>query len=250
MHLGTGAITLECAALGLATAATGVGYSGWMARNTKREMLSKAAALGAFVFAAQMLNVPVLNHSSAHFVGGVLLAELLGPALGVLTMSLVLLLQAVILGDGGLAALGVNITNMALVPAGCLMLFQRLMANHWLALSLASCVSIALAVLSIGGAVALGRAGSELTEWSAFAMALTVNHLPALALEAAVTVLLAALWRRAAMDANRSTRRLPTAASLAALVLLAISMVTSSSLPDGYESAAKESHMNWLIESE
>ena len=121
MHLGNGAITPECAALGFLAAGVGVGVSGWMARKSARSIsLPKAAALGTLVFAAQMINVPVLQTSSAHFVGGVLLAELLGPALGVLTMAAVLLVQAVVLGDGGLAVLGVNIVNMVLVPAGAL----------------------------------------------------------------------------------------------------------------------------------
>src|SRR6185295_9062393 len=84
-----------------------------------------AAMLGGFVFAAQMFNVPVLPGISAHLVGGVLLTWMLGPSLGAWTMALILAIQAAALGDGGLASLGANIVNMALLPAGAVYALRR-----------------------------------------------------------------------------------------------------------------------------
>lgn len=247
MHLGNGAITTECAALGFAAAAAGVGISWWAGhRELQPAMLLRAVAWGSLVFAAQMLNLPMFGGSSVHFVGGVLLAEILGPALGVLTMSAVLLLQASLLGDGGMAALGINITNMALLPAGCLLLARRAVANRRLALTAASAAAIALAVLFIGGEVALGRTSAELTHWNAFAAALAINHLPLLALEAVATVALIAIWHQREKLAPRSAWH-PTAATIAgAAGLIAVAITLSSSLPDGYESAVKTSQMTWL----
>lgn len=68
--------------------------------------------LAAFVLAAQMLNFPVLGGTSGHLVGGALLAILLGPMAGFLTMATVILAQALFLQDGGLVALGANIFNI------------------------------------------------------------------------------------------------------------------------------------------
>jgi len=77
---------------------------------------------GAFVFAAQMVSFPVGGGTSAHLVGGVLLALTLGPAAAVVVMTAILFVQALVFQDGGLLALGANVFNMALagVAAGYL----------------------------------------------------------------------------------------------------------------------------------
>ncbi|WP_399926150.1 energy-coupling factor ABC transporter permease [Streptomyces kanamyceticus] len=74
-----------------------------------------AGLVAAFVFAVQMLNFPVAAGTSGHLLGGALAAILVGPFTGVLCVSVVLLMQGVLFADGGLTALGVNITDMAVV---------------------------------------------------------------------------------------------------------------------------------------
>lgn len=76
-----------------------------------------AGLVAAFIFAVQMLNFPVAGGTSGHLLGGVLAAVLVGPYLGALCVSVVLLVQALLFADGGLSALGLNVTNMALVTA-------------------------------------------------------------------------------------------------------------------------------------
>lgn len=71
--------------------------------------------LAAFVFAAQLLNFPVLGGTSGHLVGGALLAVLLGPMGALLTMATVIVAQALFMQDGGLIALGANIFNIGAV---------------------------------------------------------------------------------------------------------------------------------------
>lgn len=71
--------------------------------------------LSAFIFAAQMLNFPVLPGVSGHFMGGVLASVLLGPFTGFLIISSVLTIQCIIFQDGGLTALGANIFNMGII---------------------------------------------------------------------------------------------------------------------------------------
>ena len=69
--------------------------------------------LGAFVFAAQMINFTIpATGSSGHLGGGMLLAALLGPYAGFLAMASILLIQALFFGDGGLLAYGCNVFNM------------------------------------------------------------------------------------------------------------------------------------------
>jgi cobalt/nickel transport system permease protein len=74
-------------------------------------------AASGFVLAAQMVNVPVWAGVSGHFLGGFVLAWWFGSAWGALAMSAVLIVQSLLLADGGLMALGWNILNMAIVPA-------------------------------------------------------------------------------------------------------------------------------------
>lgn len=71
--------------------------------------------LAAFIFAAQMLNFPVAGGTSGHFVGGALAAILLGPWKAMLVMLSVVTVQALLFGDGGVAALGANVLNMAII---------------------------------------------------------------------------------------------------------------------------------------
>lgn len=74
--------------------------------------------LGAFIFAAQMINFTIpATGSSGHLGGGLLLAVLLGPAAAFITTASVLVVQALFFADGGLLALGCNIFNLGFLPA-------------------------------------------------------------------------------------------------------------------------------------
>lgn len=74
-----------------------------------------AGLVAAFVFAVQMLNFQVLPGVSGHLLGGTLAAMLVGPWVGALCVSTVLIIQCLLFADGGLTALGLNITNMAIL---------------------------------------------------------------------------------------------------------------------------------------
>jgi len=71
--------------------------------------------MGAFVFAAQMINFPVGVGTSGHLVGAALLAIMLGPAAAAVVMTAILAVQALVFQDGGILALGANVINMAIV---------------------------------------------------------------------------------------------------------------------------------------
>ncbi|NWF62754.1 MAG: PDGLE domain-containing protein [Chloroflexi bacterium] len=73
--------------------------------------------MAAFIFAAQMINFPVAGGTSGHLLGGVLASVVLGPWAGMLVMTAVIALQALLFQDGGLLVMGANILNMGLVTA-------------------------------------------------------------------------------------------------------------------------------------
>jgi cobalt/nickel transport system permease protein len=82
---------------------------------TDIDRLSLLGVMGAFVFAAQMVNFPVGIGTSGHLVGGTLLACLLGPWAATLVVTAILVIQALVFQDGGVLALGANVFNMALL---------------------------------------------------------------------------------------------------------------------------------------
>jgi cobalt/nickel transport system permease protein len=126
MHVPDGFINAPVSALAGAVAAGAVAIS---LRGARRELgqapgspaaggertAPLAGLVAAFIFAVQMLNFPVGAGTSGHLLGGALAAILVGPYTAVLCVSVVLLMQGVLFADGGLTALGVNISDMAVV---------------------------------------------------------------------------------------------------------------------------------------
>ena len=253
MHLGNEAITPECAALAFGAAAGGLGLAAVAARRelTSGRKAALAGGLGALVFAAQAVNVPILPGSSAHLVGGVLLAWAVGPGLGTWVMTLVLLVQALVLGDGGTMALGANVLNMALLPAGLVAFARRgeVASGRWAAMrpAILAGLSILLAALLIVGQTALFRTSGEMTGWSNFAVRMMGTHLlVGLAEGGATVLLLAAISTLNDVRPLELTRR-ALWVSLSLVVLLGIASFWSSSLPDGYEVSAQRANMSWLL---
>lgn len=77
-----------------------------------------AGLVAAFIFAVQMVNFPILPGVSGHLLGGALAAILVGPYTGALCIAIVLVVQSLLFADGGVSALGTNITNMAVIGVG------------------------------------------------------------------------------------------------------------------------------------
>jgi cobalt/nickel transport system permease protein len=90
-------------------------------RHSKDQLADKTIPLAgitaAFVFAAQMFNFPVAAGTTGHLLGGALAAVLLGPSVGVVVVTIVVIVQSLVFADGGLTALGYNVLNMAIIPA-------------------------------------------------------------------------------------------------------------------------------------
>ena len=73
------------------------------------------ATLTAMFFASQMMNYPIIGGTTAHLLGGPILAMTLGPYAGLISMTVILLIQALLFGDGGITTFGANVWNMGVV---------------------------------------------------------------------------------------------------------------------------------------
>jgi cobalt/nickel transport system permease protein len=170
LHIANGIVNAPVSAAFAALAAVLLVVSVLRGRRDLDDRLAPMAGLvAAFIFAAQMLNFPVLPGVSGHLVGGVLAAVLVGPWVGALCVSIVLIVQALVFADGGVSALGLNITNMALIAtaagyllaAALLRVLPRTPAGLGVAAFAASVVSVVLASLGfvvqywLGGEVTL-----------------------------------------------------------------------------------------------
>lgn len=118
MHAPDGFLTAGTA---MATGAISVSTVTIALKQAKEQMTEKMVPLAgiaaAFVFAAQMFNFPVAAGTTGHLLGGALAAILLGPHVGALVVTVVVVVQALAFADGGLTALGYNVLNMAIIPA-------------------------------------------------------------------------------------------------------------------------------------
>jgi cobalt/nickel transport system permease protein len=152
----------------VATGALAVAGVGLALRGARRELDDRTAPLvglvAAFVFAAQMINFPVGAGTSGHLLGGALAAVLVGPWTAVLCISTVLLVQCLLFADGGITALGTNVTLMAIVGVAVgwavFLLVQRVLpkstASVPAAAGLGALLSVPAAALTFTGLYAVG----------------------------------------------------------------------------------------------
>ncbi|NLU80103.1 energy-coupling factor ABC transporter permease [Micromonospora sp. HNM0581] len=117
MHISNGIIDGPVAAVFAVIALAAMAYCVMRGRQDLDDRLAPMAGLvAAFLFAVQMLNFPIFTAGvSGHLLGGALAAMLVGPWVGALCVAVVLVVQALVFGDGGVAMLGLNITNMAVI---------------------------------------------------------------------------------------------------------------------------------------
>jgi cobalt/nickel transport system permease protein len=104
----------------------------------------KMAIVAIWVFAAQMFNIPIASATSAHLIGGVFAAVLMGPFAGTLIISSVLVVQSLFFSDGGFLALGANILNMAIIGSFLSYYVYRALknTNYYLAIFCACIFSV------------------------------------------------------------------------------------------------------------
>jgi cobalt/nickel transport system permease protein len=251
MHVPDGFLSPGVAA---GTWAAGVGTLAWALRaergDPERVPAGTLGALSGFVFAAQLVNVPLLPGTSGHLVGGMLAAALVGPWRGLVVMAVVLAVQALLFQDGGVTAYGTNL--LAMGGGGCLgglsvaSLVERLVPGA--RGRVAGPVAGAFVGTLVGAAfVATVLALSGLYPAGTVLPVMLTLHVPIALLEAALTgaILGTVLrWRpdlvRGLQTAGAASRSSPVLGALmVALAMAAFLAPFASPLPDGLESVAE-----------
>ncbi len=237
MHIPTLMLSGAVCAATAAASATGIGLTAFRSHKSAGTTAGEFAGVTALIFAAQMLNFPISGGTSGHLIGGVLAASLLGIPLAVLSLALVLAVQCLVFADGGLAELGANIFNMAILGAGVGGMIRLHLTEHrglpgMPATGIAAWCSVMLATiacsaeLALAGTIPFGRV---------IASMLGVHAVIGLG-EAALTCAALALIQQFAAPSPHRSR--PAALALGAVLLAVVLAPFASGLPDGLEFVA------------
>jgi cobalt/nickel transport system permease protein len=156
VHLADGIVTQAPAIVSMnLLGACAVGAAASYALKRGARGAAWTGTLAAFVLAAQALNVPVLPGTSAHVIGAGLLALALGPARAIIAGFAVLLVQALLLADGGITVIGVNTLNIAVIPALAVHACRCLFGESRRGLTLAAVIGVVLGNLAGASSLSL-----------------------------------------------------------------------------------------------
>ncbi|KMT20785.1 energy-coupling factor ABC transporter permease [Clostridium cylindrosporum] len=216
------------------------------------EKIPLMGVMGAFVFAAQMINITIPGTgSSGHIAGGILLSAILGPYAAFLTMTSILVIQALLFGDGGLLALGCNIINMGFFSCiiGYKLIYSKVVSKGYSKKRIFTgsvlAATVALQLGSLG--VVLQTLSSGITElpFSTFVSFMQPIHLVIGIGEGIITaVILDFLWQKRPDLLERvgekekikiSNKKVVNVLLVSSLVLGGFLSWAASSNPDGLE---------------
>lgn len=192
-------------------------------RFTKQKIYNMTG-LAVIIFAFQMLNFSIGNGTSGHFIGGALVALLMGPEAAVLVLTAVLGVQALVFGDGGFLALGVNSFLLGAVAGYTAHYVYKAVEGRWYARFAASMASVVAAAFVLS--VLLGMSGMP---YIAVVPAMVLTHLLIGAGEGVITTV--------AVSGVRSVKSITAASGIAVLISM-LALPFASSSPDGLESVA------------
>ena len=268
MHMADALVTPAVAGVMAACSAAAAGYSIKKVRLSEDpKKIPVMGVMGAFVFAAQMINFTIPGTgSSGHLCGGMMLSALLGPHAGFLTMIGVLLVQCLFFADGGLLALGCNVWNMAFY--GCFLgslIWKTVMRDGASKKKIAvSSVLGCVLTLQLGAfSVILETLASGVTElpFGVFLAAMQPIHLAIGAAEGLITAAVLSfvyearpelLWGVGTRSGEGRLSYKTTLGILAAAAVLVGGMLSlfASSLPDGLEWAMERTAGTAELEAE
>ena len=243
------------------SAATGVISFGTLwayIRSAKDLIADKFIALtgmmSALIFVLQMINFPVAAGTSGHLLGGALAVIVLGPRLGLICLSVVVIIQSLLFADGGLSALGINVLNMAIVTSAT----SWFIVKYWIKFIgknktsivtvsvLAGILSVVFSSIAFTIQYAIG--GTISIPVGTVLIAMVSTHLIIGLGEGIITALIITLLMRVRPDlvyaydrSDENTTKVSFYGLFIILILL-LSLVTpfASSSPDGLESVAEE----------
>jgi len=218
------------------------------------KFIALTGMMSALIFVLQMINFPIAAGTSGHLLGGALAVIVLGPRLGLICLSVVVIIQSLLFADGGLSALGVNVLNMAIVTSAT----SWFIVKYWIKFigknktSIVS-VSVLAGILSvvfssIAFTIQYAIGGTISIPVGTVLLAMVTTHFIIGFGEGIITALIITLLIRVRPDliyayerSDENTTKVSFYGLFIILILL-FSLVTpfASSSPDGLESVAEE----------
>jgi len=255
MHVPDGFINAQVSA---ATGVISVGTLWAYIRNAKNLVADRLIALtgmmSALIFVLQMINFPIAAGTSGHLLGGALAVIVLGPSLGVICISIVVVIQSLLFADGGLSALGVNVLNMAIITSltGWLIItsWKKLFGDSRFSLISGSVIAGLLSVVfsSIAFVLEYAIGGTVSVPLGSVFIAMISTHLFIGLGEGIITAIIISLLLRVRSDLvyvntkKNKSNSLSTSYGIFIILILSLTLITpyASSDPDGLESVATE----------
>ncbi|MFL2652008.1 MAG: energy-coupling factor ABC transporter permease [Candidatus Actinomarina sp.] len=218
------------------------------------KFIALTGMMSALIFVLQMINFPIAAGTSGHLLGGALAVIVLGPRLGLICLSVVVIIQSLLFADGGLSALGVNVLNMAIVTSAT----SWFIVKYWIKFigknrtSIVS-VSVIAGILSvvfssIAFTIQYAIGGTISIPVGTVLLAMVTTHFIIGFGEGIITALIITLLIRVRPDliyayerSDENTTKVSFYGLFIILILL-LSLATpfASSSPDGLESVAEE----------
>lgn len=219
-----------------AVSAVGIAAASYYAMKGEKPSATRFAAITALIFAAQMMNFPIMDGTSGHLLGGVLAASLLGIPFGVLSVALVVIIQSLFFSDGGVTVLGANLLNMAIIGAGLGGMLRSKLAAKWqtpegkiMATAMAAWASVVFASFAVSVELALD---GQIVFSSVIATMLSTHMLIGIG-EAILTV--GACLLVSSSSASEKTYGYVAIPTTAAVVIALLLSPFASGFPDGLE---------------
>jgi cobalt/nickel transport system permease protein len=255
MHVPDGFINAQVSA---ATGVISLGTLWVYIRNAKNLVADRLIALtgmmSALIFVLQMINFPIAAGTSGHLLGGALAVIVLGPSLGVICISIVVVIQSLLFADGGLSALGVNVLNMAIITSltGWLIItsWKKLFGDSRFSLISGSVIAGLLSVVfsSIAFVLEYAIGGTVSVPLGSVFIAMISTHLFIGLGEGIITAIIISLLLRVRSDLvyvntkKNKSNSLSTSYGIFIILILSLTLITpyASSDPDGLESVATE----------
>lgn len=250
MHMSDALVSPEVGITCIAVAAAVVVYHGRKLEKQENiiQKLPLMSILGAFVFVAQMINFSIPGTgSSGHIAGSLLMAVILGPSAAIVIISSILLIQALLFGDGGILALGTNIINMGVIPCFIIYPFvwQQIVNKNLTKkkILIASCVGgmLAMATGALAVVVETYISGIAKIPFAEFILLMVPIHLLIGLGEGLITsgVVWFAFRRKMIQNEDIATNRINKSVLISATIGLIIPVILltwfASANPDGLE---------------
>ena len=218
------------------------------------KLIALTGMMSALIFVLQMINFPIAAGTSGHLLGGALAVIVLGPNLGIICISIVVVIQSLLFADGGLSALGVNVLNMAIITSlvGWVTIssWKKLFGEANISIISGSIVAGILSVVfsSIAFVFEYALGGTVSVPLGSVLIAMVSSHLLIGLGEGVITALIVSLLLRVRSDLiyiKTNTDKKNSMSSFYGLfifLLLCLTLITpyASSSPDGLESVASD----------